>query len=247
MQSSLALGVPPPLDSLMAEAPIALFLDFDGTLVELAESPDAIAPLLDMSDRLAALSKRMGGRLAVVSGRSIADIEKHVGPLSVAAAGSHGSDIRGGDGQSLGASAAEFPREIEQDLRAFAKSEGINYEQKPHGGALHYRSNPELGPKTLSFAKDLADKHGWAVQSGKCVAELVAKGVNKGDAVLAFMKTAPFKGARPVFIGDDITDEAGFRICRDLGGAAVAVGNRETTSANFNLPNVAAVHEWLEL
>jgi trehalose 6-phosphate phosphatase len=136
---------------------------------------------------------------------------------------------------------------IEERLRSFAAQEGLDYEHKPHGGALHYRSAPDLGPKALAFASLLAAEHGWTVQSGKCVVELVAKGANKGSAVHALMQTAPFVGARPFFLGDDLTDEAGFGACAELGGAGVLVGSPRETAARYQLPDVASVHQWLEL
>lgn len=247
MDPRIALGSPPPLPALREAGDVALFLDFDGTLVELASGPDAIAPLEGMDERLARLSDRLGGRCAIVSGRAISDIERHIGTLPIASAGSHGSDIRLANGEAIGEGAASLPKVIEDSLRAFAAREGLDYEHKPHGGALHYRGAPASGPKAHAFADELAAEHGWAVQSGKCVAELVAKGANKGGAVLALMQTAPFAGARPIFLGDDLTDEAGFDACNGLGGAGVLVGSKRDTSAHYQLPDVKSVHQWLEL
>ncbi|EAQ29872.1 trehalose-6-phosphate phosphatase [Erythrobacter sp. NAP1] len=247
MQSALAPGAPPSLATLLEGQDIALFLDFDGTLVELAEGPDAIAPVPDLADRLANLAHRLGGRCAIVSGRGIDDIERHTGPLSLAMAGSHGSDIRGADGAALGSGPAEIPASIEQRLREFAASEGLDYEHKPHGGALHYRRNPHKGPSAHQFAEALAAEHGWAAQGGKCVVELVAGDANKGAAVCALMQTEAFSGARPFFIGDDLTDEAGFRACDGMGGAGILVGEREETRAKYRLNTVSMVHSWLEL
>ena len=251
MHSSTASGArtlaePPPLASLLARGPVALFLDFDGTLVELAPGPDAIEPLPDLNDRLARLAHQLEGRCAVVSGRAIADIEKHLGQLPIAAAGSHGSDIRSADGKALGAGPQGLPEAIETRLRAFAADHELDYEHKPHGGALHYRRNPDHGAQAHAFAEMLADEHGWAAQGGKFVVELVASGANKGGAVDAFMAVAPFAGAYPLFIGDDLTDEAGFAACERMGGAGVLVGNRSETGAGFALADVAAVHQWLE-
>lgn len=247
MKSGLVLGAPPPLASLLEKSDAALFLDFDGTLVELAGGPDLIEPRSDLAQRLRDLSLRLDGRLAIVSGRAIDDIERHIGALAIAVAGSHGSDIRGADGQALGTGPIGLPPAIEDQLRDFAAQERLDYEHKPHGGALHYRSNPDHGPKALAFAQQLAAAHDWAVQSGKCVVELVAKGANKGGAVIALMNTAPFAASRPFFLGDDLTDEAGFRACQSMGGAGVLIGDRLDTCAQYRLPNVSAVHSWLEL
>lgn len=244
MNARLALSSAPPLSSMQSE--IALFLDFDGTLVELAAGPDAIKPVPDLAKRLMLLAGRIGGRCAIVSGRGIADIESHIGRLTIAMAGSHGSDIRAADGQTLGAGPAGLPSEIEDRLRAFAAETGLAFEQKPHGGAIHYRSHPELGAMAHEFAEELAREHGWAAQSGKCVVELVARDANKGAAVRALMETPAFCGAMPVFIGDDLTDEKGFATCADLGGFGILVGNRSDTAARHSLDDVDAVHSWLE-
>jgi len=247
MDSSLVSRRPPPLASMLNGGPVALFLDFDGTLVELAPGPDAIEPIHDLAVRLQRLAERLEGRCALISGRAVVDIERHLGMLPTAAAGSHGSDRRGADGQALGPGPTGLPLDIESRLRHFAGENDLEYEHKPHGGALHYRRNPELGEQTRDFAKDLAGECGWAVQEGKFVIELVAEQAGKGEAVLAFMSEPPFSGARPYFIGDDLTDEAGFRMCEGLGGAGVLVGNRDNTSARYRLKDVEAVHDWLDL
>jgi trehalose 6-phosphate phosphatase len=227
--------------------PLALFLDFDGTLVELAASPDAIEPRAGLGQALGKLAGRLEGRCAIVSGRAIADLENHVGALAVAVAGSHGSDVRNAAREPLGAGPAGLPDAAERALRKFATAEGLNFEEKPHGGALHYRTAPEKEEATRAFARDLAEEHGWAVQHGKCVVELVSHGANKGGAVTCFMSAPPFEGAVPVFVGDDLTDEAGFRVCRELGGTAILVGEERESQAEHRLPDVAAVHRWLEL
>ncbi|MHA7818776.1 MAG: trehalose-phosphatase [Erythrobacter sp.] len=247
MPQASDLGAPPPLATMLSNGRVALFLDFDGTLVELAPGPEAIAPLPDLGARLATLAGRLGGACALVSGRAIADLESHVGPLPIAAAGSHGADIRCANGELLGEGAQGLPDAIEAKLRAFAKAEDLDYEHKPHGGALHYRRNPDHGPRAHAFAQELAAEHGWAAQSGKCVVELVASDANKGGAVGTLMGVTPFMGGRPVFIGDDLTDEAGFRACKELGGAGILVGERRDSCADHALSNVAAVHDWLEL
>ncbi len=247
MDSSLVSRRPPPLVSMLQGGPVALFLDFDGTLVELASGPDAIEPAPDLAGRLQKLAERLEGRCALISGRAVKDIERHLGALPTAAAGSHGSDRRGANGEALGPGPTGLPLAIEARLRAYAAHNGLEYEHKPHGGALHYRQSPERGEEAREFARDLAGACGWAVQEGKCVIELVAENAGKGEAVLAFMNEPPFVGARPYFIGDDLTDEAGFKMCEGLGGAGVLVGERENTCARFRLEDVDAVHAWLDL
>ncbi|QUL38968.1 trehalose-phosphatase [Erythrobacter sp. JK5] len=247
MDSRIGLSPPPSLAALTAAGPIALFLDFDGTLVELAPRPDAIEPRPGLAERLARLGDRLDMRCALVSGRALSDIERHIGPLPIAAAGSHGTDIRDADGNTQGEVPSGLPPVIERELREFATEHDLDYEAKPHGGALHYRSNPACGDVARQFAETLALAHGWTAQHGKCVVELIANGANKGAAVFALMETAAFAGSRPFFIGDDLTDEAGFLACADLGGAGILVGDREPTRARYHLPDVASVHAWLDL
>lgn len=247
MVSSANLPAPPPLEHLLSTGRPALFLDFDGTLVELAPTPDSIRPLGDLSHRLGALAERLEHRLALVSGRALADIERHIGPLPIAGAGSHGADVRAADGAALSLPAGEFPAAIEREMRTFAHEHAIDYEAKPHGGALHYRSRPALEALVHDFAQLLAARHGWKAQAGKCVVELVKGDADKASAVHMFMKSPPFAGAYPVFVGDDLTDEAGFAACRAFGSHGILVGDRAYTAAGYRLPDVASVHAWLGL
>lgn len=241
------LSPPPSLAEFAAQGRVALFLDFDGTLVELAPTPDGIALADRLAANLSALADTLDGRLALVSGRAIVDLEKHLGPLALACAGSHGSDCRKASGETLGAAPGGLATAALAAIKAFAKDAGFDLEDKPHGAALHYRANPALEPQGLAFAEELAATHNLEVKRGKCVIEFVAPGANKGAAVAAFIDEAPFAGAIPIFIGDDVTDEDGFAMARDLGGFGIIVGERLGTVAKFRLANVAAVHHWLEL
>ena len=241
------LPPPPDLDALLAEGPVAMFLDFDGTLVEIAPTPDAITVPDDLVARICALESRLGGRLALVSGRSIADLEKHTGALPLARAGSHGSDCRAAGGNSVGEPPADLSAEVRQAIAAFAEANSFAHEEKTHGAALHYRADPALEERGLQFAESMADQHGVIVKRGKCVIEFVASEASKASAVRAFMAQAPFAGARPVFIGDDVTDEDGMRAAAELGGFGIAVGERDSEAAQYGLASSAAVHHWLQL
>ena len=215
--------------------------------MELAPGPDAIEPRSDLAQVLAVLDKRIDHRAAIVSGRGLSDIEKHIGKIPTAAAGSHGSDIRLRDGSMVGETPNGLTGELERELRRYAHANGVDYEHKPHGGALHYRSAPEKGDATEQFARSLAARHGWKAQSGKCVIELIKGDADKGTAVEALMTQPDFAGARPVFVGDDLTDEAGFAACNRLGGFGILVGERSPTVARYKLADVASVHSWLGL
>jgi trehalose 6-phosphate phosphatase len=244
MAHAQLLPAPPPLAEI--ERP-ALFLDFDGTLVAIADTPDAIHVPGDLATQLGELADRLGGRLALVSGRATGDLERHLGAMPFARAGSHGLDRYTADGEELGASPKPIPAAASAELEAFAERDGLLYEAKPHGGALHYRSAPELAHEVNELAEVLAAAHGLSVKLGKCVTELVRPGADKGAAVRAFMADDDFSGALPVFIGDDLTDEDGFAAAADLGGFGIVVGERPSTLARYRLASPIEVHEWLHL
>jgi trehalose 6-phosphate phosphatase len=241
------LPSPPGLSALSETRPVSLFLDFDGTLVELAEIPSAISVPDRLGARLEALSTRLGGRLALISGRAVPDLERYLGSLRVARAGSHGLARMLADGAPLGAEPEALPEGAGPLLESFAAEHGFLLEQKPHGAALHYRTASHLEHLGLEFAGNLADLYGLQVKRGSYVIELVCRGADKGAAVQAFMGVEPFVGSRPVFIGDDLTDEDGFAAASGLGGFGVLVGDREPTAASYRLADAAAVHAWLGL
>ena len=241
------LPPPPTLAELKQHGGVALFLDFDGTLVELAETPDGIDVPTGLMGGLLDLSDRLDGRLALVSGRAIDNLEQHLGPCSLAVAGSHGAHCRDAAGDPVGEAPEGLPAAAEEALEAFTARQGCRLERKPHGAALHFRERPELEEAGATFAADLAGRFGLEVKRGKRVIELVRPGADKGGAVRAFMAREPFTGATPVFVGDDITDEDGFAAVGEMGGMAIIVGDRRPTSAGFALANPAAVHDWLGL
>ena len=248
MVQTVTTGSPPPLHLINADTKVALFLDFDGTLIEIASGPDAIAVPEGLAARLEALSRRYDGRIALVSGRSVANIAQHLGPVAIARAGSHGGERLLADGSLLGAAPAAIPDEATDALRAYAGLyDGLEFEAKSHGAALHYRAAPQLEALATGFAGKLAATYGLVMKLGKCVVELVNPGIDKAAAVRAFMDEAAFDGAMPIFVGDDITDEDGFRAANELGGFGVIVGDRPDTAARYRLETPAKVIEWLKL
>ncbi|MCC0011715.1 MAG: trehalose-phosphatase [Sphingomonadaceae bacterium] len=247
MNEPRSLAIPPALDVLSASEPVALFLDFDGTLVAIADTPDGIEVPSDLAARLEALAARVGQRLALVSGRSPGNLAEHLGPVLVAIAGSHGMARTGRDGQPVGTPPRQIADAALARIEAAAAAAGAAVERKAHGMALHYRLAPEREADVLAAAHELAATHGLIVKQGKCVAELVPPGGDKGSAVRAFMTEAPFAGTVPVFVGDDVTDEDGFRAATELGGFGIAVGERPSDSARYHLSSVSDVHAWLNL
>src|SRR3712207_3583200 len=198
-------SAPPPLSRL---APAALFLDFDGTLVELADAPGAIRVPPGLKPLLAQLAGRLEGRLAIVSGRAIDDLRDHLGPCAAVLSGSHGAELLYADGRRVPVAAPPGLAEARAEIRRFAAgTDGLLVEDKPTGVALHFRRAPEREPVVGAFLEDLAGRSGLAVQRGKMVAELRPEGADKGAALRRLMAEPPFAGARPVFVGDDLTDE----------------------------------------
>jgi trehalose 6-phosphate phosphatase len=235
---------PPPLSRL---APAALFLDFDGTLVELADAPGAIAVPSGLKPLLDRLAARLEGRLAIVSGRAIDDLRSHLDPSAAVLSGSHGAELRYSDGRRVPVSAPPGLAEAREEVRRFAAaSPGLLVEDKPAGIALHFRQAPERGGPVADFLGDLARRCGLALQHGKMVAELRPNEADKGVALRQLMAEPPFAGARPVFVGDDLTDEHAFEAAAALGGAGVLVGPARPTAALWRLGGVAEVTAWLE-
>lgn len=235
---------PPPLSRL---APASLFLDFDGTLVELAEAPGAIAVPLGLKPLLDRLAERLEGRLAIVSGRAIDDLQVHLGPSAAVLSGSHGAELLYADGRRVPVSVPPGLAGAREEVRRFAAgSAGLLVEEKPAGIALHYRLAPERERAVDAFIEAVAGDRGLAIQRGKMVAELRPHGADKGAALRRLMAELPFAGARPVFVGDDLTDEHAFEAAAALGGAGVLIGPPRPTAAQWRLDDVAAVTAWLE-
>lgn len=245
MQSTIPLPAPPSLESLLKQGPVSLFLDFDGTLVPLADHPEQIVVPSSIDAIFTRLSKRLEGRLALVSGRSIENLESHCGALAIACAGSHGGERRLGPGEPIHRGNV-VPVAVQDEVTRFARGAGLVHEEKTLGVALHWRGKPEWEDRARAFVDEVAARHGLAVKRGKCVAEIVVPGVDKGVAVNELMKSVHFQGSVPIFVGDDVTDEDGFAVCDAMGGFGIAVGERPSRNARYALPGSVAVLDWLE-
>ncbi|CAM3296616.1 MULTISPECIES: trehalose-phosphatase [Sphingomonas] len=224
----------------------SLFLDFDGTLVELADNPEAVHVSAALADRLDALAAHMPGRLAIVSGRSIAQLDALFGPQAqhFTLAGSHGAERRTPeDGHSQPERPAHLATATEE-MQAVAQAHDLYFETKSFGAGLHYRRNPDAEPLALREAAAIAERHGLTLQPGKMMVEVRLPG-DKGQAIETLMETPAMRGTVPIFLGDDVTDEDGFAAAAALGGAGVLVGPMRETAAHYRLPDVAAVHQWL--
>jgi trehalose 6-phosphate phosphatase len=226
----------------------AFFLDIDGTLLEIEGHPDDVRIGRAELELVSGLHRATGGALALVSGRPLAGIDVLFHPLKLASAGQHGAERRDARGKRH---RHRFPVEAlhraAAPVRKFvARNEGLVFEDKGASVALHYRLAPQLEAAAKAVLEDAARSTGGAfeVQVGKMVFELKPAGVDKGAAIEEFMRDEPFIGRIPVFLGDDVTDEHGFRVINRLGGHSVKVGQGET-AARWRLADPAAAKAWL--
>ena len=227
----------------------ALFLDVDGTLLELARTPDTVVVTDALRALLAALEHALGGALALVSGRRIDDLDRVFTPLALPAAGIHGLERRAADGSRRAPPESSWRADIAARLETFAaRHPGLRLEDKGHALALHYRAAPALGAEAGAFCETLVQRAHSPLRllRGKRVFEFIPDGYDKGSAITEFMHELPFTGRHPVFIGDDVTDEAGFAAVNRLGGRSIRVGTTNGSCAFESLPDVAAVHAWLQ-
>jgi trehalose 6-phosphate phosphatase len=226
----------------------AFFLDVDGTLLDIAETPNAVRVDADLLRVLERLHRASGGAVALVSGRAISDLDRRLGNLRVPRAGQHGLERRDATGRLwLHATPAETKRKIHAALApALEKYPGLLLEDKGFTLALHYRQQPELEDFANTLMEQLVAENpdDLIIQKGKCVVEAKPAGFDKGTAIEEYLSEAPFKGRRPVFIGDDLNDEHGFAAINRVDGISVKVG-MEDTCARYRLPDVAAVRVWL--
>ncbi|GIX24611.1 MULTISPECIES: trehalose-phosphatase [Caldimonas] len=205
--------------------PLALFLDFDGTLAELASRPQDVhvePALIELLDRL---RRQLEGALAIVTGRPVQDIDAFLHPLLLPVAGLHGAEGRGADGRGWRLAAPDLSA-VEAVARALqAEHPGLQLEHKAAALAVHYRHAPEAAEACRQrLAEAIASDTGLELLHGKCVIEVKPAGVHKGLAIERFLSDKPFAGREPAFAGDDVTDEAGFATVLRLGGQACKVG-----------------------
>lgn len=224
----------------------SLFLDFDGTLVEIAADPAAVEVTSELRSLLTVLQERLDGRVAVLTGRAADDVEAKLQPVRMVLGGSHGLETR-----INGASAVrvERPRGLDEaisKLRVLQRRyAGVLVEEKPLGVAVHYRQAPGAEAACREAATEAARSCGLELQPGKMVFELKPPGGNKGAALRSIMEEPGFAGTVPVFLGDDLTDEPGFEAARQLGGAGVLVGEQRETAALYRIASVGEALEWL--
>jgi trehalose 6-phosphate phosphatase len=236
----------PPLPH-TADCHWAWFLDVDGTLLELEADPELVTAdesLLGLLDRL---SGTYGGAVALISGRSLEQLDRIFGHDRLAAAGSHGLEQRLPDGKVLHRAPEITPDSVDRVVDFAGRNRGLVVERKPFSVGVHYRARPELEAAVLKAMEKINAELDIdsLLMRGKMIVELVPAVANKGSAIRSFMESAPFAGRRPVFIGDDVTDEYGFAVVNELAGLSIRVGNAEGSAAEWQLQNVAELRAWL--
>jgi trehalose 6-phosphate phosphatase len=237
-------------DAAKPDARWALFLDVDGTLLELAPTPERVYVSERLKSLLIELSERLEGAVALISGRTIADLDHLFAPLRFCASGIHGAERRYADGRIARAPIANSDQlaSAETELAAFVQAnEGLLLENKSFALALHYRLAPQLEATAREKMQSVVQRLGsdYVLQPGKRVFEVRPAAFSKGTAVRSFLTELPFAHRAPIYIGDDLTDEHAFEAVNALNGLSIRVGEPGPTHAKFRIPNIAQVHEWL--
>jgi trehalose 6-phosphate phosphatase len=236
----------------MTETPAAslewcLFLDVDGTLIELTDSPFDTCADAEIKVLLGEVVERLGGAVALVSGRSIEYLDALFAPLRLPAAGLHGVERRKASGVMHGASFVDSQLDRARvALNALVKTyPGTLLEDKGRTVAVHFRMAPQfestVRDTVVAVASQLSSD--YHIQEGNMMFEIKPRGFTKDSAIKAFMQEPPFSGRKPVFVGDDLTDQDAFKAVENLGGISIAVGDR--VHAQYRVENTAAVRAWL--
>ncbi len=233
----------------LGDGPLALFLDVDGTLLDLAERPDGVVTPAGLIATLKRTEHKLAGALALISGRPIDDLDRLFEPLRLRASGVHGAEMRFDPGGP--ATSTPTPMELPQSLfdaltRAVAAFPGVIVENKRFSITVHYRLAPAAERPVREAVMRLIDSLRPVVEvmNAHCAIELKAPGFDKGGAIAAFLSTPAFGGRTPVFVGDDATDETGFALVAARGGYAYSVG-RLLPGAIGVFPEPCAVRDWL--
>jgi trehalose 6-phosphate phosphatase len=232
----------------MPEIDWAWFFDVDGTLVELAATPSGVVVHHDLAPAIKRLHKLTGGAVSLITGRAISDVDRFLFLPGVPVAGQHGLEVRSSSGSLVSKPVrAGALHAIRRSLdEAAARHSGLIVEPKGNSIALHYRLAPRLAPYAHKLVRSLRDQLApdFLIQKGKRVVELKPAGADKGEVIREIMATEPFRNRTPVFIGDDLTDEAGFLAVNEMSGYSVKVG-RGPSNANFRLGSVDHVRKWI--
>jgi trehalose 6-phosphate phosphatase len=226
----------------------ALFLDLDGTLIDIARRPELARPPEAMAALLKRLAEKLGGALAILSGRAIADVDKLTAPLRLPAAGVHGAERRRDPDGAVVATTPPIPADLLDEARRVAGARsGLIVEAKTYAIAMHYREAPEAAADLEPALRALVARRSndYVLREGRRVFEIAPRAASKGAALEDFMRAPPFAGRRPIMIGDDATDESAMAAARRLGGEGWKVAGEHFPAADADFTNPAQVFSWL--
>lgn len=225
---------------------VALFLDLDGTLAEIRARPEDVQPKLDRSALLERATQALGGRVAIISGRPMEDIDHILGRACLAVAGGHGLQRRSAAGEVEAIEdhpRIDFAAEILSEIAR--RCDGVCVEHKGESVALHYRGAPRAEAAILECVERLALAEALVIQREELAIELLTPGPDKGAAVTRYLTELPFKDHTPIYIGDALNDESAFKAVTAHGGLGVLVGSRRPTLATRSLATPAEVRAWI--
>jgi trehalose 6-phosphate phosphatase len=228
-------------------AEYALFIDIDGTLLDMAPKPDEAVVPAGLVGTLTRLERRFGGAVALVTGRRVADADRFFAPLRLVTSGVHGAEARTRPGGETALLAAPVPPGMLQAVHAIAEREpGILVEEKGAGVAVHYRNAPHMRPAIeRDLGRIVGEWQDFAVRCGRKVLELVPRGHSKGTGLGSLMHLPAFSGRRPIMIGDDHGDEPAMRMAQCLGGFGLKVAGEHFDRSRADFDSAAGVRSWL--
>jgi trehalose 6-phosphate phosphatase len=227
---------------------VALFLDLDGTLIDIARRPDLVRPPNDLAPLLRRIADSLGGAIAILSGRPISDIDALTAPLRLPAAGVHGVERRRDPDGAIEVHTPPVPMELLTEVRRLVGDrKGLIVEPKTYAIAVHYREAPEEAARLEEGLRVIVAQHAreYVLAEGRRVFEIAPRAASKGSALAGFMRKPPFAGRRPVMIGDDATDETAMAAARRLGGEGLKVAGEHFPAEASQFANPAEVFSWL--
>lgn len=231
------------------DEPLALFLDVDGTLLEIAATPDLVRVPSSLRNTLQISFERAQGAFALLSGRSLDDLDRLFSPCVFPASGKHGLEVRLASGTVIRPDIDPSMLDRARGWLSMLQKEnrGLLLEDKGIALAMHCRLAPKLAPEVEMVMNEMSAELGEAfiVRPGKCVFELMPRGFDERTAIQMLMKQPEFAGRTPVFVGDDPTDEVGFQAVNEMGGHSIRVGKLEETAAQYCFSSVSTVVAWL--
>lgn len=237
-------------EAVLANAPrCALYIDIDGTLLGVAPTPDAVSVPAGLVALIDSVRRGLGGAVAVLTGRRIADCDRLFAPLELVASGVHGTEMRSQAGSEIAMLAAPIPKSVVEAMTDIAHiAPGVLVEQKGSGVAIHYRNAPfaRAALETELAAIVAASPYALALRQGRKVIEAVPSGYSKGTALTHIASLPPFAGRLPVMIGDDVGDESAFMAAESLGGVALRVAGEHFSAEAADFDSVRSVRAWLE-